>query len=62
MKLKRREMLLGAAALTPLRVEAQTAAPVELIEEARRLMKANREAIAKVAVTTDVEPAFLFKV
>jgi len=54
-------MLLGAAALTPLRVEAQTAAPVELIEEARRLLKANREAIAKVAMTTDVEPAFLFK-
>lgn len=62
MKLKRRDMLVAAVAAGALKVEAQeTAAPVELLDLAKRSMQSNREAINKVKLPMAVEPAFVFK-
>jgi hypothetical protein len=56
--MKRREMLIAAIAVAPLKVEAQEEDPVAL---ARRSMKTNREAIDKVKLPMATEPAFSFK-
>lgn len=62
MKLKRRDMLVAAVAAGAMKVEAQeAAAPVELLDLARRSMQSNREAINKVKLPVAVEPAFVFK-
>jgi hypothetical protein len=56
--MKRREMLIAAIAVAPLKVEAQEEDAVAL---ARKSMKANREAIEKVKLPMATEPAFSFK-
>lgn len=56
--MKRREMLIAAIAVAPLRVEAQEE---DLVALARTSMKANREAIEKVKLPMATEPAFSFK-
>lgn len=60
MKLKRRELLVAAAAVAT--VEAQTqATPGDLLELAKRNLKGNREAMDKVKLPMAVEPAFSFR-
>lgn len=62
MKLKRREILLAAAAASAPGTAAQTpAAGSELLELARRAQKTNREALEKVKLPMAAEPAFTFK-
>jgi|LNFM01.1.fsa_nt_gb hypothetical protein len=56
--MKRREMLIAAIAVAPLKVEAQEE---DLVALARKSMKANREAIEKVKLPMATEPAFSFK-
>lgn len=64
MKLKRREMLVAAVAAGTVRgkaAEQENAAPADLAAQARKAMQANREAIAKVKLPIDAEPAFVFE-
>lgn len=56
--MKRREMLIAAIAVAPLKVEAQEE---DLVALARKSMKTNREAIEKVKLPMATEPAFSFK-
>jgi len=56
--MKRREMLIAAIAVAPLKVEAQQE---DLVALARQSMKTNREAIDKVKLPMATEPAFIFK-
>jgi len=56
--MKRREMLIAAIAVAPLKVEAQEE---DLVALARQSMKTNREAIDKVKLPMATEPAFIFK-
>jgi hypothetical protein len=56
--MKRREMLIAAIAVAPLKVEAQEE---DLVALARKSMKTNREAIDKVKLPMATEPAFSFK-
>ncbi len=56
--MKRREMLIAAIAVAPLKVEAQEE---DLVAQARKSMTANREAIDKVKLPMATEPAFGFK-
>ena len=56
--MKRREMLIAAIAVAPLKVEAQEE---DLVALARTSMKTNREAIDKVKLPMATEPAFSFK-
>ncbi len=56
--MKRREMLIAAIAVAPLKVEAQEE---DLVALARTSMKTNREAIDKVKLPMATEPAFIFK-
>lgn len=56
--MKRREMLIAAIAVVPLKIEAQEE---DLVALARQSMKTNREAIDKVKLPMATEPAFIFK-
>ncbi len=56
--MKRREMLIAAIAVVPLKIEAQEE---DLVALARQSMKTNREAIEKVKLPMATEPAFIFK-
>lgn len=56
--MKRRQMLIAAIAVAPLKVEAQEE---DLVALARKSMKTNREAIDKVKLPMATEPAFSFK-
>ena len=56
--MKRREMLIAAIAVAPLKVEAQEE---DLVALARKSMQTNREAIEKVKLPMATEPAFSFK-
>lgn len=56
--MKRRDMLMAAIAVAPLKIEAQEE---DLVALARKSMKTNREAIDKVKLPMATEPAFSFK-
>ena len=56
--MKRREMLIAAIAVAPLKLEAQEE---DLVARARKSMESNREAINKVKLPMATEPAFSFK-
>lgn len=63
MKTTRRAILLApalSAAQTPSQPISQ-APPPATIEQARATLQANREAMARVKVPADTEPAFTFK-
>lgn len=63
MKLKRREILMAAAAAVSIQqAPAQVPAPSgDLLDLARRTQKSNREALDKVLLPMAAEPAFHFK-
>lgn len=59
MRFKRRELLMTAvagSAATPLQAQEETP-----LDQARKAMKLNRDAIEKIKVPISVEPAFVFK-
>lgn len=59
MKFKRREMLItGIAGVVAAPLGAQDETP---LDQVRKTMKLNREAIEKMKVPMFVEPAFVFK-
>ena len=59
MKVKRRGMLMaGIAGVVAAPLEAQDEMP---LDQVRKTMKLNREAIEKMKVPMSVEPAFVFK-